>query len=308
MDLTIIIVNWNTKRLLETCLKTVADNLAELPSLKSETIVVDNASNDGSVDMVRTNFSWVRLVDNSENVGFAKANNQAFEMSSGRFVLLLNPDTELRNGALAALTGYMDENAATGIAGARLLNSDGTLQQSCYRFPTPGRELWLLLHLDKLYPDFATYDMSEWDTQAPRKVEVLKGACLILRRDLIVGEQLFDEAYFMYSEEVDLCRRIHKAGWGIDWVPQGEVVHHEGQSTKQAIGVMFFQLYRAKLLYFRKHGGRWTARYYKVALFIAALIRLIISPLAWLERPENRQHHLALTNRYWSLLRTLPSL
>lgn len=308
VDLSIIIVNWNTKALLANCLQTVADNLARITNLTAETLVVDNASTDGSLEMVRAEFPWVRLLANDQNLGFARANNRAYSQSDGRFILLLNPDTELLPGTIVELLDFMARHPQTGVSGARLLNPDGSLQQSCYRAPTIGRELWSLLHLDKIFPGYVTYNMTDWDVTSPRTVEVLKGACFLLRREAVGQDQLFDEAYFMYSEEVDLCHRIHKRGWTLHWVPMAEVVHHEGQSTKQAAGSMFIHLYQAKLLYFRKNSGPWTARFYKIVLLIAALVRLVVSPLAWLEPSPTRQRHLSLANRYWQLLRLLPGL
>jgi GT2 family glycosyltransferase len=282
--------------------------LPDLSGLKSEIIVVDNASTDGSVELVRTRFPWVRLLENHQNAGFGKANNQAYRQCSGRYILLLNPDTELRPGALELLIAYMEKNPQAGISGARLLNTDGSLQQSCYREPTPARELWSLFHFDKFFPGLADYNVGEWDLNRNPQVEVLKGACMLLRREAINDQQLFDEAYFMYSEEVDLCRRIRASGWSLNWVPQAEVVHHEGQSTRQAAGSMFLHLYQAKLLYFRKNSGGWAARYYKIVLLLAALARLAVAPLAWLEHPDNRRRHLALASRYWELLRLLPEM
>lgn len=308
MDLSIIIVNWNTKKLLENCLQAVGDDLLNAADLETETFVVDNASTDGSAEMIRGRFPWVKLLENGQNIGFAGGNNLAFGQCSGRYILLLNPDTEIRPGGLKTLIDFMETHPEAGAAGARLLNSDGSLQQSCYRSPTPGRELWLLFHLDKVFPDYVTYNMAKWDANLPRPVEVLKGACILLRREAIGPAQIFDETYFMYSEEVDLCHQIHRAGWSLHWVPQAQVVHHEGQSTRQAAASMFLHLYRAKLLYFRKNGGQWTARFYKIVLLAAALARLSISPLAWLERPPSRRRHLALANRYWELLRLLPGM
>jgi len=308
INLSIIIVSWNTQELLANCLEAIKNDLAGMAGLRTETFVVDNASSDGSPAMVGGRFSWVKLLKSEQNMGFAGANNLAFGQCSGRYVLLLNPDTEIRPGGLAALIDFMETNPKVGAAGARLLNSDGSLQQSCYRSPTPGRELWLLFHLDKLFPGYVTYNMTEWDTDLPRQVEVLKGACMLLRREIIGREALFDDAYFMYSEEVDLCNRIHRAGWSLYWVPQAQVVHHEGQSTRQAAASMFLHLYRAKLLYFRKNGGQRAARFYKVVLLAAALARLALSPLAWLERPARRRRHLALAGRYWELLRLLPGM
>jgi GT2 family glycosyltransferase len=214
----------------------------------------------------------------------------------------------MKPGSLAALFGFLEADPKAGVAGGRLLNSDKSLQHSCYLAPTLGRELWLLFHLDALYPAYARYEMDKWDLNTPRQVEVLKGACLLLRREAIDPEQIFDEDYFMYSEEVDLCRRIGRAGWLLHWVPQAEIVHHEGQSTRQVATPMFLHLYRAKLLYFRKNGGRRAAQLYKFILLAAALTRLTFSPLAWVIRPAARHQNLALAGRYWQLVRLLPGM
>ena len=312
--LSVIIVNWNTRDLLARCLDSVISDHSPITSreplvtdhcsLITETIVVDNASTDGSARMVRERFPQVHLIENRENVGFARANNQAIRQSGGRYVLLLNPDTEVRPGALETLVRFMDAHPEAGAAGARLLNPDGTLQESCHPFPTLGREFWRLFHLDALWR-FARYDMARWDLETPREVDSVQGACVILRREALDQVGLLDEDYFMYTEEVDLCHRLRQGGWRIYWVPQAVVVHYGGQSTRQMPAEMFLRLYESKLLYFRKRRGPTAARLYKLILLAASLARLLVSPLAWLERPPRREEHLTLAGQYRRLVRVL---
>jgi GT2 family glycosyltransferase len=310
VQLSIIIVSWNTRDLLERCLASVREDsrAAQAVGLAVglEVIVVDNASVDGSSEMVRERFPEVRLIESRQNLGFARANNVAFRQCTGQYVLLLNPDTEVRPGALAALLRFMDGRPEAGAAGARLLNPDSSLQPSCDRAPTLSREFWRLLHLDNLWP-YAVYRMHEWPWDANREVDVACGACLILRREALREVGLLDEDYFIYSEEVDLCRRLRERGWRIFWVPSASVVHYGGQSTRQAASAMFLRLYQGKVLYFRKSRGRRAAELYKLIVLVASLGRLLVSPLAWLERPPRRQQHLALAGDYrrlvWAIAR-----
>ncbi len=330
-DLSIIIVNWNTRDLLARCLSSVVSgqsSAADNCQLTTETFVVDNASADGSAAMVRERFPWVRLIENTENGGFARANNQAIRQSTGRYVLLLNPDTVVHPGALTALVTFMDAYPRAGACGPRLLNGDGALQVSCHPFPTLGREFGRLFHLDALWPR-ARYDMARWDPATPRAVDVVQGACMMVRREALEQVGLLDEGYFIYTEEVDLCYRLHHAdrpadhwplmdtetnlsnschSWQIYWIPRAAVVHYGGQSTGQMPAEMFLRLYGSKVLYFRKHYGRWRARVYKLILLVAALARLALSPLAWLERSLRRQQHMALASHYRRLLMALPQM
>jgi GT2 family glycosyltransferase len=307
LDLSIIIVNWNTQDLLAQCLESVQKDLDVLTHLKVETFVVDNASTDGSVRIVQEQFSWVRLIENKENVGFASANNQAIKQSNGRYVLLLNPDTEVKPSALKTLIGFMDTHPEAAAAGSCLLNSDGTLQTSCYPRPTLSRELWRLFHLDALRP-YGVYRMTDWDLDKPREVDVIQGAALILRRQALDQVGLLDGEYFMYTEEVDLCYRLQKGGWPLYWVPQSQVVHYGGQSTQQIASEMFLCLYQTKLAFMRKHYGWLAAQAYKLILLAATLARLLFSPLVWFEQPRQRQRHLTLANHYRRLLMTLPRM
>jgi GT2 family glycosyltransferase len=301
MDLSIIIVNWNTRDLLADCLDSIAANA---PTYSYEIIVVDNASADESVAMVKAQFPHVMLIENNGNPGFAQANNQAIARSSGRYVLLLNPDTVVLPEALDKLIDFMDRYPLAGAAGSRLFSADGSLQTSCYPYPTLFRELWRLSHLDAIRL-IAEYDMSSWSVDAPREVEAVQGSCLMLRRKALDQVGLLDENFFMYSEEVDLCLRIRQGGWPLYWVPQSRVIHYGGQSSKLVADEMFLQLYRGKVQYFRKHTQPVVVALYKLVLLVAALARVVASPLAWLERPPRRQHHLAVAGQYHKLIYSL---
>ena len=301
MKLSIVIVSWNTCALMRDCLDSV---FACSPRCEFDVWVVDNASSDGSAAMVRSQFPQVRLIENRDNVGFAQANNQAIQESEGEYILLLNSDTKVKSGALETLVAFMDSHSEAGAAGARLLNPDGTLQTSCYPAPTLSRELWRLFHLDALRLH-GSYNMADWNQNEVRAVDVLLGACLMLRRQVLDQVGWLDGDYFMYSEEVDLCYRIQQAGWPLYWAPTAEIIHYGGQSTRQVATDMFLRLYQSKLLYFRKNHGRTAAQIYKLILLAASLARLVLSPIAWLAQPSQRQQQLALASRYWQLVMTL---
>ena len=304
MNLSIIIVSWNTRDLLRRCL---ASLYANLPEGETEVLVVDNVSTDGTVEMVRAEFPLVRLLDNTENVGFARGNNQALRLRRGRHILLLNPDTEVHPGALQALVCFLDEHPEVGAVGPRLLNPDGSLQVSCYPAPTLTREAWRLFHLDRLRP-YGIYPVSTWRLDQPREVDVLMGACLLLRGETLNQVGLLDEGYFIYTEEVDLCLRVQRAGWWLAWLPQARVVHYGGQSTRQVAQSMFLHLYHSKVLYFRKHYGPAAARVYKLILFASSLPRLLLAPLAFIEPPARRADHLRLSGNYARLVASLPRM
>jgi GT2 family glycosyltransferase len=259
--------------MLANCLRSVyeaADNLA------IEALVVDNASADGSAAMVREQFPQTHLIENRENVGFARANNQALVLSHAPYVLLLNSDAEVKPGALAALLSFMDAHPQAGAAGPYLLNADDTLQTSCYPMLTPWREFWRLSFLDTLVRR-VTYPMDRWDVHTPHEVEVLMGACFLLRRAALEQVGLLDERYFMYTEEVDLCYRLAQAGWKLYWVPQAHVTHYGEGSTRQVAEAMYVQLYRSKVQFYRKTGGQRRARLFKVLLTLAYLPRVVVA-------------------------------
>jgi GT2 family glycosyltransferase len=313
VDLSIIVVNWNTREYLAKCLRSLESS--ELPvasrepaaasaepvegngpagpmstsldgvgsqgathrPLSVEVIVVDNASSDGSAAMVRERFPWVRLIANTENAGFARANNQAIRQSNGRYVGLLNSDTEIYPGAFKTMVTFMEEHPRAAGCGPRLLNADSTLQPSCHPVLTPDREFWRLMFLDRIWRR-ATYDQERWDKATARQTEVIKGACLLLRRTALAEVGLLDERYFVYTEEMDLCHRMLQAGWELWWVP-GAVVKHYGEASSSQISEdMYVQLYLSKVQFHRKFGGERQATHFK------QLMRVAYAPRLWVMR------------------------
>ena len=299
-DLSIVIVNWNTRDLLAQCLASVR---AYPPGGEFEVLVEDNASDDGSIQMVQERFPQVRLIQNTENEGFARANNRAIEESSGRYVLLLNPDTEILPGALETLIDFIEKHTEAGAIGPMILNPDFTLQSSCNPMPTPWREFWHLMHLDRLFPQ-STYREESWDTAVAHNVDVIQGNCLLVRREALSNVGLLDEAFFMFTEEVDLCYRLLQGGWLLYWVPMARIIHYGGQSTSQAVQEMFIELQRSKLIFFRKTKGMWGSVVYKLILFITALTRLLWGVLGSRKSSLTAQR----SHLYLELIRVLPSL
>jgi GT2 family glycosyltransferase len=307
MFLSILIVNWNTRADLLQCLASV---LANPPGVRFEIVVVDNASSDGSLDAARAAYAQapeVRLVASERNLGFARANNLAASHARGCIWLLLNPDTLVAPGALAALVGYLQAQPQVAAVGPRLVNPDGTLQPSIERLPTLWREWWRLNHLDGLLP-LSRYPAKVLASREPQRVEVLNGACLLLRPEALGPAGLFDADYFVYSEEIDLCDRLRIAGWHLHWLPAAEVTHRGGQSTRQAADAMFLELYRNKIKFFRKRRGRAAAVLYKLVLLQTALVRWALGRLVGPLPVRGRDRRLALARQYQLLLATLPGL
>jgi GT2 family glycosyltransferase len=303
MKLSIIIVNWNTGDLLRQCLHSISDTTKVWPTETVETFVVDNASQDDSLVRARSEHPWAQFVENKENVGFAGGNNQAFPLCSGQYVLLLNPDTKLMPGALETLVAFMDTHPEVGACGPLLLNADGSLQPSCSPMLTPGREFWRLTFLDRLWPR-ATYLQHRWDRESPRQVEVIKGACLLLRQKALDQVGLLDDQYFMYTEEIDLCFRLIQAGWQLYWIPRAEVIHYGEASSKQVADAMYLQLYRSKAQFYRKFGGPRRAILFKLLLTFAYVPRWVVAVLG--QYVSKRLHVLAKT--YGQFLTELPKL
>jgi N-acetylglucosaminyl-diphospho-decaprenol L-rhamnosyltransferase len=264
LDLSVIVVSYNTRNLLAACLESAFRSL-EQSRLQAQVFVVDNASSDGSVAMVRERFPQVQLIVNRENRGFATANNQALRRSPSRYALLLNPDTEVQGDALGTLVRFMDGNPRVGVAGAKLLYPDGRVQHSAFAFPTLTQALFdffpihhrlLNSRLNGRYP-------LRWYDGSPFPVDHPLGACLMARREAIEQVGLLDERFFIYCEEIDWCIRFKGAGWEVYCVPQAEVVHHVAQSTSQFRDPMFVQLWRSRFLLFQKHYSpfyRWAVR------------------------------------------------
>jgi N-acetylglucosaminyl-diphospho-decaprenol L-rhamnosyltransferase len=307
MTISAVVVNWNAGRLLCDCVRSFIEDKQRCGIPDAEVIVVDNNSSDSSIASLKAAFPAVRIIQNTDNLGFARATNQGIRAGGGDYVLLLNPDTEVRPGALGALKRFLESQPLAGAVGPKLLNPDGSLQISAYPEPTLFREAWRLFHLDRLR-SIGSYPMHSWGNSSPRDVDVLMGACILLPRKVLDECGLLDERFFIYSEDQDLCRRLKNRGWRIFWLPGAEVVHYGGQSTRQVKAEMFVRLYKEKIAYFRTHNGASSAAAYKTVLFCASLARQAASPLAFLAGSEKRQRTLETAKLYRRLVRELPAL
>ncbi len=258
MDLSIVIVNWNTREMTADCLRSVFDGLG---NLGAEVIVVDNASTDGSAEMVESRFPQAVLIRNTENRGFAAANNQGFAVARGRHVLLLNSDTLVHGAVLPASVAWLDAHADVGAMGCRVLNTDGTVQLTCSMYPSIPNLLLLTSGLAKLSRPavFGRYAMRGWARDNEREVEVISGCYLLVRRAVIDQVGGLDEAFFFYGEETDWCRRIREAGWRLMFAPVGEITHHGGGTVKSLNHRRDVMLSEAMVRLHRKHGGRGAA-------------------------------------------------
>jgi len=253
-DLSIVIVSFNGRELLQECLSSL---FAAKLSLSYEVHVVDNASSDGTPNMVQNEFPQVHLVANADNIGFAGANNQILRDLKARYALLLNPDMVVAQNAIEAMVGFMDTHADIGALGPRLLNPDGSLQYSCRRFPNAVaiflRGLGLFRMLPKL-PMRQRYFMLDWDHRTVAEVDWIMGSCMMLRREALQQVGFLDERFFMYYEDVDLCRRMWKQ-WKVCYLPEIPMLHHHRQESHRlsSLRVRFIHLQSA-WRFFAKHG------------------------------------------------------
>ena len=270
-EITIIIVSYNVQVLLQKCIDSI---FASKIRSSFEIIVVDNASSDQSEELIQKRYPQIKWIQNQENKGFAAANNQGIRLAKGAFIWLLNPDTEVTPEALDSLIHVIEGDSLIGACGSKLINQDGSLQISCYPFPTLGREFVRMFHLEGLIPN-TRYPMDQWDSHKIYPVDNLQGASLLLRKSALEEVGYLDEAFFVYTEEVDLNYRLKKAGWKIYWVPNSIIVHHGGQSTKQNRTPMFLELYKTKIQFFRKHYGKVITTLYKIVLYFASMTRIV---------------------------------
>lgn len=279
-DVSIIILNWNTRDLLAQCIET-AQRLAGPLSL--EFIVVDNASTDDSVAMVRERFPDARVVENAENVGFARGNNAGVAVATGRYALLLNSDAFLTQGALSALVALADSHPRAGLIGAHLRNADGSFQASHTPFPTLGRELFILTGLGRALfgPHFPSHGPEE--ARGAQTVDYVEGACLLVRPEAYRAVGGLDSGFFMYAEEVDLCFALRRAGWEVWYEPAARVTHLGGGSSQHRRPQREGDLYRSRVRFFRKHYGALQATLLKGLIYLLTLIKMSAhGTLRWL--------------------------
>jgi GT2 family glycosyltransferase len=279
-SVSIIIVNWNTREILRDCLRTVYEQTKSVPF---EVIVVDNASKDGSVDMVKTAFPQTILMANTTNCGFAAANNQGIALAKGRYILLLNSDTIVLDHAIEKTMAFADAHPRTAVVGCRVWNSDGTLQNSCFMFPSSLNMLLSATYLYKLVPGsrlFGRERMTYWDRRDARDVDVVSGCFMFIRREAIEQVGVMDEAFFLYAEETDWCYRLKKEGWAVTFDPSATIIHLGGASSRQAASAMRLQLSGSILYFLKKHKSRLE---YILGCLLTAFFFLVRIPF-WLAK------------------------
>jgi len=288
-DLSIAIVSWNTRHYLDGCLRSIRD---APDAISREVIVVDNASDDGSADMVRERHPQVALIANDENLGYAGANNQAIERARGDLILLLNPDIVVHEGALDALADALRRRHQAGAVAPKLILPDGSVQASCRSFPTPDVVLYEALGLSRLFPRsrvFGRYRMTWWDYDEERRVDQPMASALMVRAEALAEVGGLDESFPIFFNDVDLCLRLWQAGWEIWFVPDAAMDHVGGASTSQVRRRMLTESHRSFARFYRKHYRDrlpwWQYRGALCLLAVAHRLRLVGHDLhSWLAR------------------------
>lgn len=302
IDCSIIIVSWNVSALLNDCLQSIAETAN---GLNLEIIVVDSASSDNTVEMVRDQFPDVKLIAKRENVGFPKGNNIGIEAATGPLIFLLNPDTIVKPHALQRMITYMNDQPEVGLIGSQLRFPDGSIQSSRRRFPTFWTGFFESTWLEPYAPNplLERYYMLDKRDDEVSKADWVMGASMLTRREVIDACGGMDAAYFMYSEELDWCRRIRDAGWEIIYFPEALVIHYQGKSSEQASTARHINFNRAKLRYYRKFHGplaSGTLRLVLLANYGTQIVIEGIKGIAGHKRPLRKQR----VGAYWQVLKS----
>lgn len=273
-DVSIIVVNWNTRDILRDCLKSVFDQTQDITF---EVIVIDNASSDDSVQMIKSEFPQVILIENSENRGFAVANNQGIEIAKGQYVLLLNSDTIVLDGSIQKTLTFADLHPNTAVVGCRVLNPDKSLQPTCFMYPSLLNLFLASTYLYKIFPRnrfLGREQMTWWARDDIREVEVITGCFMLVRKEAIAQVGMMDESFFMYAEETDWCYRFKNAGWKLLFTPDAQIIHLGGQSSKKAKGAMDLQLRAGILQFVLKHKDLFQYRVSCILISLFFIMRL----------------------------------
>lgn len=280
MDISVIIVSYNTCKITLDTIKSVYKSTGDVTF---EVIVVDNASQDDSVEKIKALFPQVRLVINQTNAGFSKANNQGIILSNGKYILLLNSDTILEKESLVIMKEFMETNCHLGAAGCKVVLPDGTLDKACRRgFPTPSASFYYAFGISKLFPSsprFNQYQLSYLDPDKDYPVDCLVGAFMMVRRETIDQVGMLDEDFFMYGEDIDWCYRIKEAGWGIHYYPYTQITHYKGASSRRKPFKIIYEFHRAMYLFHKKHYEKKYSFIVNAMVYTGIAVKLAISIL-----------------------------
>jgi hypothetical protein len=277
VDISVVIVGWNAQHYLELCL----ESLRKTPPQRSmEVLVVDNASTDGSIEMIESKFPWVKLIKSPENLGFSRGNNVAIRQAQGRYIALVNPDVIVFPGCLDALADFLDQNPKVGNVGPKVLNPDMSMQSTCRRFPTLWNNFCSATRLERLFkvsPFFAGEHMFYFPHDRTLAVDVLVGCFSMIRRGAFESVGLLDEGLFMYGDDVDWCRRARKAGWEVVFYPGAQAIHDRGKITAPYPVRFALAQQRSVLHYWLKHHGFWGVLGIRSIMFFHHLMRYSVA-------------------------------
>lgn len=301
MDVSIVIVNWNSAEYTRQCVASIRENTKKI---NYEVIVVDNASTDDSLECLEA-IGGIRLIRSEQNIGFARANNVGVETSSGKVLLFLNPDTELVGPAIDKMFEALVTSACAAV-GCKLLNTDRTLQTSCIQpFPTIWNQITDIEKLKMMFPQVRMWGIAPLFTltrEYPARVEALSGACIMVRNEVFQEIGQFSTDYFMYAEDIDLCYKIQQTGKYVGYVPDATIVHFGGQSTKKRSDTSFGDIAtrEAIFIFLRKYRGSAYAKSYRAALgFVSALRVMLLKSLLWVTFNRESREYIAFTARKW---------
>ncbi|SEC12339.1 hypothetical protein SAMN05443246_3067 [Paenibacillus sp. GP183] len=273
-----MIVNYNTCQLTLDCLRSIVSSSI---SYDYEILVVDNASRDDSVLEIRKQFPTIQLIENKQNVGFSKANNQAIRVAAGRYILLLNTDTIVQPDAIQIMLDFMEEHSSIGASGCKILLPDGSLDKACKRgFPTPSASFYYAFGFSKLFPNnprFNQYQLGYLNPDQEYPIDCLVGAFMLVRREAIDQVGMLDEEFFMYGEDIDWCYRIKQAGWGIYYYPRTTITHYKGASSRKKPFKIIYEFHRAMFLFHRKHYRYKYPVIVNVLVYLGISIKFVIS-------------------------------
>lgn len=275
LEVSVVIVSWNARTHLFRCLKTLRSELAHL---SAEVIVVDNASDDGSQNMVRESYPEVRLLVNDRNLGFSRANNIGIRETGGEYLVLVNSDVEVLGGCVESMLRYMRAHCDVGLLGPQILDSQGRVQRSCMGLPTIWNLTCRALALDSVFnkrKTFSSYMMNYQDPNVKQSVDIINGCFWMIRRDAVQQVGLLDERFFIYAEDKDWCKRFGERGWKVVYYPEAKAIHYGGASSSNAPVRFYLEMQIANLKYWEKHYGKAKRSLYLAVIFLHHAIRAV---------------------------------
>jgi GT2 family glycosyltransferase len=288
MDISIIIVSWNAKDYLDDCLNSIIQETIEY---NTKIIVVDNASSDGSPEMVQEKYPSVTLICNQTNLGFAKANNVGIKQSTGEYIFLINSDVTLISGCINQMIAYMEQHTGIGILGPKILDKDRKSQRSCMEYPTLWNVFCRTFALDVCFPHsrmFSGLLMKYWSHDNVRSVDTLNGCFWMVRRDALNQVGLLDERFFIYGEDIDWCKRFRDAGWDVVFFPGAQAIHYGGASSSNAPVRFYVEMQRANLQLWKKHHKRVTQLGFTILIWIHQILRVSGYAITYAFKPRER--------------------